>query len=275
MSFASDETSVELSEPRIGVKITHGTTVYRMTNSVKDTIFYGEVYAASSLKIGENPPIPTSVSPGEITISIPADHPLVRRYVAGGVPPKDILVEFYRLQVNSGQSETFWIGKILSIAVKDKVASFVISSTMSQALDRNMATYTAGRNCPYRLYDATTCTVDRNLWKLTRTVLSAEGRIVRVSPITPDYWANYGEIVHEASGESMTIFQQYGGELTLQFKIWELQAGDTVSVYAGCTHEINECSSKFTNQLNYGGQPQLKRNNPHKGGGFGVYTSED
>jgi hypothetical protein len=275
MAFADDEVSVQLSEPRIGVKITHGVTVYRMTNSVKDTIFYGEVYTATSLKIGETPAIPTSASPSEITVSIPADHPLVRRYSAGGVPPKSILVEFYRLQMNSGQAEIFWIGKILSSSVKDKVASFAISSTMSQALDRSVATYTAGRNCPYRLYDETTCTIDRTLWKLTKTVLSVDGRIVRVDPILPDHWASYGELVHEASGESMTIFEQYGGELTLQFKIWELQAGDIVSVYAGCSHEINECSTKFANQLHYGGQPQLKRNNPHRANGFGVYTSED
>ena len=275
MTFATDEASVQLSEPRIGVKISHGVTTYRMTNSVKDTLFYGEVYTATPMKIGEANVVPTSQSGVEFSISIPANHPLVRRYLAGGVPPKNITAEFYRLQVNGGQVERFWTGKVLSIAVKDKVASFSISSNFAEALNRSMATYTAGKNCPYRLYDETTCTVDRNLFKLTRTVLSTDGRIVRIDPILPDYWASYGELVHVSSGETMTIFEHRAGELTLQFKIWELQAGDTIFVYAGCNHEIRECSLKFANQVNYGGQSNLKRNNPHKPNGFGIYTSED
>jgi hypothetical protein len=116
-------------------------------------------------------------------------------------------------------------------------------------------------------------------------VISVSGRDVRVdlTGVTAGDtyradWAKFGEFVHVASGERMTIRLQTDlnpgvstvADLSLQMPIVGLQIGDSVEVYAGCDWLVQTCNGKFGNKNNFGGFPELPTKNPFIPAGYGV-----
>lgn len=274
MPFLTDETSVQNSAPREGVKIVHGNTTYRISFGVKTEIINGEVYLPLPGKRGELG-IASAGQSHQMTFSLQVSHPFAQRYMAKGVPPKRIMAYIYRKQKNSGGTEQIFAGEILSCKVSRQIITFLVESSLSIALSRRIGTGTAGRNCPHALYSIP-CGVSVSSYTVTTTVLNTSGRYVTVNSMggQADYWAQYGELIHDSSGEAMTIFEHIGNLLTIQYPLYELNDGDAVTIRAGCDHSVQTCHTKFVNQVNFGGQPIMPTANPHVGGGLGIYSSE-
>lgn len=276
--FLTAEASIQSSSPREFYQIVQSSAVtYYVASGTRDIVYNGNTYVASPTartEIG----ISSITNEAQLTIALPLSHPLSQRYPAQGSPPRVITVTIYRQQPG-GLVEQVAVGKITSMGIEKHLAKFLIESLIARLARRQLPTVSASRSCQHVLFD-NNCRAVRNLFTLgvaggiipTLTVLSFDGRTVVISSIggQADHWAQGGELVHLPTGERMTILEQVGTTITMQTPIPDLTTGDAVSVSAGCAHDILTCRIKFSNQINFGGFPQLPTKNPFTPTGLGV-----
>lgn len=292
-TFLEDEASSDASEPRELFDITISATTYYLTSASRDIVYLGNRYISEAINRG-----PTDVAQvrengsNEIEIKLRVDHPIVRRWLAQGVPPKVATVVVWRQQVRSGLVEKIWTGNIASISVEESEGKLTVTCLLGESFRRRLPTITVGTQCSHVLYGSG-CNVSRAgsnvaaiTYLCTTTVIYVNGRDVRVdlSNVPANYllrstWLQFGELKHVASGERMTIAEQVDPnpgistvtQVTMQLQIVGMNVGDSVELYAGCAHEVITCQQKFNaNQVNYGGFPALPTKNPFFPTGLGV-----
>lgn len=292
MTFLDDESSAADNEPREFYDITIGVTAYRLASGTRDLSISGTFYAAEAMK-RSSLTIAQLRRGGDqaLTLSIRVNHPIVRRWFQQAVPPKTANVIAWRKQERSGLVERIWTGVIASVDCEDGVATLTITSLLGPPFRRRLPTLTVGRQCGHVLYGAG-CNVDDTSsngdgvpFRCVTTVASVNGREVQfnLSNVPADYalrstWAQFGYMVHLASGEPMTIAQQNDlspgvstvTKVILQAQIVGMKVGDTIYVFAGCAHDPITCRTKFENQVNYGGFSSLPTRNPFFPTGLGI-----
>lgn len=284
--FDTKEFSSEDSEPREYAEISHGTTVYRIAFGVRNLLVGNAIYTATAASRGPLTPAGVGNADREMTITLPIDHALVRRYTQNATPPKKISATVWRLQAQTGESIRLWDGLITSMACDDDgtEATFRIAPRAGTALLRVLPARRAAKKCSHVLYGAM-CLVDRGTFTLTATVLHISGLTVRIDlstvgagdPHRAD-WLKYGDLRHVLSGERMTIKQQTDvspgvstiTDLTLEARIAGLQVGHSVEVSAGCSREPEVCLEKFDNRQRFGGLPVMPSDNIFKVTGDGA-----
>lgn len=272
MTYADDSGSRESSEPREGIELILPSVTYRLATGTRDRTINGQRFTASPSG-REEIKLATSDNQADLVIQLPMKHPIPQRWLALGSPPKSLVANVYRLQLNSGEYRRIWTGYVTSIAStsNNTVALLRVPSRDTALLDRRLPTITIGKSCPHTLYDRN-CRVDRAAFTQDANLADVQGRVVKVSTMGahPDTWAENGELLHVPSGERMTILSQVGTTITMHMPIPEMQVGHAVQVVAGCPHDIESCVVLFDNRVNFGGFPQLNSVNPVRPTGFGV-----
>lgn len=275
-AFDTAESSVQDSQPieLFYISVNDGVDEYWHTSGVRDVSWNGDTYTAIAMERGEV----AITMPGaekDLTVTLPIDHALVRRWTARAIPPRKVDVTVYRQ--NGGVTEQIWNGPITSMNAENGVAKFRVPSRAGEWMLRPLPATTSGVECSNVLYDSR-CGVSRTgskdglAFKVTASVIYVSGRDVRVDlgdVLRNGTWAENGELVHTESGERMTISLQTDlnagisavADLRMQFQINGLAVGDSVDVYAGCDHNVVVCNSKFGNRQNFGGFPLM---------GFGI-----
>jgi hypothetical protein len=273
-----NDESGSTATPRELFEVVVGAMTYRMCSSERDQVVGGITYTAEAVDRKSIEVVKVGTSDQLLEIPLRVDHPIVKRWFAQP-PPKVVTVTVKRLYSPPGDVETIWSGPLVSIECEDAEAKLRVTNQLESPIRRRLPTITAGRACGHILYDAG-CKVDRNSFKFSTTVLSVDGRRVRINYVdgSRDYdWFELGELVHVASGERMSITKQTDDNpgvlfttwLTLQDRIYGMNAGDAIDCYAGCFHGI-DCATKFNNMLNYGGFPAMPTRVPFFREGLGV-----
>src|SRR5262249_34876805 len=132
--FLDDEASTEASEPREFADITYAGTTLRIAFGDRDMRVGGVLYTAipaarGAIEVGG---VGKQV---ELTLTLPIDHTLVKRYLQAGTPPKRITVTLWRKQMRSGLVERLWVGNVTSMSCEDdEEAMFRIPSRGSESL---------------------------------------------------------------------------------------------------------------------------------------------
>lgn len=258
--FDSAESSVESGQPREGVKIETPAATYRYTGGTRTLTIDGETY--NPIPIGrEELRLTTVGEDGALSIHLPASNTLVQRWLALGVPPRDVTVTVYR-QHSVGDPEPVFRGVITSVAGQGHVVQCNVEARASITHGRRLPTITAGKTCPHILYDSGSCRVTRASFETSTTVASYNGReITVVDSIGASGLKKYGELVHTASGERFTILSHVGKTVTLQVPIYGLAIGDAVVIAHGCDHTVATCRDTFNNVANFGGFPNKSGHN--------------
>ncbi len=274
----ADESSVENSAPREFYDIVQSELVtYRIASGVRSVDYLGNRYMPEPIArtdVG----ISSTTGEFEVSISLPLSHPYCQRYLAQSSPPRQTTIRIWRKQT-SGIVERQWEGYVTSMSFSRHTAKFLIPSKMSRSFDRKVPSITAGGLCPHILYDSQ-CRVARDPIKVTTTVASHDGRRIVVTSVAPYVGDQtvfpFGELLHVASGERMTIFDQSDDtKIDLQAPIPGLADGDAIVLFPGCAKIIATCHDKFDNMANYGGFPQLPNTNLFlPGSGLGIYATE-
>jgi uncharacterized phage protein (TIGR02218 family) len=288
VSYDAAEASVQDSSPVELVEIVRSDGVtHRHTSGSRDVEYGGQIYTAIPISR-------TSISvsmPGEsdedVSLTMPIDHPLVKRWTQQMTPPQRVSVSI--LRQNGGETRQIWAGDITSMACDRNVAKFRIPSRPGEWMMRAVSSVTVGRQCPHQLYDKM-CRVSRTgshgglAHKVTATAIAVSGRNVTVdlgSTSRNNGWAESGEVRYPGTGESMTVGKQVDQNpgvsavavLTMQAPIIGLKTGDTIEVFAGCDWSIVTCDARFGNRQNYGGAWQKPDKNPFIPGRGGIKGS--
>jgi len=123
------------------------------------------------------------------------------------------------------------------------------------------------RRCPYDLY-GTMCGINKDYWNVTGDLGTVDGYTWTASEFSakPNGWFNGGFIV--VGRIKRLITSHTGSTITVLNKALNVVAGNHFVAYAGCKHSTADCDTKFSNLINYGGQPYIPNINPFAGDGL-------
>lgn len=292
MSFDSDERSTEQNRPIELFTIATSTT-YRHTSHPVDVSFGGNVYTALTMDRGTSQ-LADDAGVDEMTVTLPISHPLVQRYAATGIPELTIAVTVQCLQTVSGAARQIFKGFAQAMSVGLHTATFRVPAVTADALKIQLPVIGATRTCNHRLFDDRCAPVPGGqlpllgpsgsggpapaLFTITDAIasISTDGLTITMSPATPDGlntkpggWAAFGRIIL-TSGDQRRILTQIGTVITLAVPFPGLAAGASVTIEAGCLHNITACIVKFNNQQNFGGHPLMSSFSPWASNGLGI-----
>lgn len=263
MTFAADEQGPQSSRPREVYEFTLPAVTHRLASGVRDISVDGQTYRATTIS-REAVEVTTPNGRGALEIPVLVSHALPQRYLRNGVPPHRIDVVVRRKQLNSGEHEQVWIGRVHSMRIDGHIATFLVLSHTSSAMQGRIPTITVGRECSHVLYDAG-CRVVESSFQISCTVFGVNGADVLCSSnvaFNTANWFKWGRMIHVASGEYATITEQQSNLVTLKVPMLDMQVGDSILVSAGCQHDVDTCLDKFANVVNYGGLPAKPSGNP-------------
>lgn len=274
-TFDQDEASVQSSQPveYYDIGLSTGVT-YRVAAGERDLQVGSIVYTATPAARSEIAIAQTDGSgTKQLTVTLPVNHPVVKRWFQYGVPPRQTTVTLWRKQERSALSERVWGGLVTSVSCDGNLAKLLVPARTIDTMQRTLPTISSGQSCPWTLFDPNTCKVNRTVFSVTTTAILVNGRSVRVdlgSTARNGDWSESGELLHIATGERMTVAKQADvnpgtsstADLTLEQMIPELATGAAITVYAGCKKSIAVCLSKFGNVPNFGGSPNAPTRNP-------------
>ncbi len=264
MTYSTIETSAQSGRPVELYEFINGSTAYRYTSSDGDVSYGGNTYTA--VPIARGAVEATSETP-RLALEIECDRSLGVLALFSTMPPEDIVaVTLRRLHSGDGEAITMWMGRVLNVTWSNASAAIHCESVYT-SLKRNGLRRLYQKACPHVIYGVG-CAIDRATFKSTKTVSTVSGTSLVFSSIgvADEYfsggyveWNNGGVVSRRA------IRQQLGDNVTISFPIPGLAASASVDLYPGCDHTLATCTSKFSNNLNYGGMPYFPEKNPFSG----------
>lgn len=156
---------------------------------------------------------------------------------------------------------THFVGSVATVDVSRIVARFTVRSA-TQLLNVMMPRNLYQASCRHTLYDSG-CTVARASFKVSNAVIAAGStatRIVNTLAQAANYFA-LGYMTFTSgpnAGVTRNIKAYTPGLIHLSFPLASLCGnGDTFDAYPGCDKLQATCENKFSNKVNYGGQPYI------------------
>lgn len=259
MAFETYEESVEGGQPVELYVLTLGTTVYRMHNTLEDTISWsGDTYFKTVISHG-------TIQSGaeDIEVRIPADHPFALNHVT--VAPGQVATLTIYNYHRGDTSDVKIVHKGIVRAVAFSVQGFeavLHLMPITELFDKQIPDNTYQSSCNRALFDAR-CQVSSASFKFTGSVGTVSGNTI----ITPGLasskgtgWATGGYVSYGIL-DFRLILDHTSDTLTLVLPFFESVLSQTVEVFSGCDHTIAICASKFSNEINFGGWPEVPTKN--------------
>lgn len=261
------EASAHEGRPVEGYKF-EGPVTYRYTSAELAVDINGETYTPVAITRGNIRTGTQEDDQNDLELSLPADLALVQDQ-AFTTPPPSLLLTVYRYHEGTDPSADWviiWKGQVTSFSVTDGLARMRVPSIFALTLATTIPNRSFQGPCNHVLYDAR-CKVVRNSFKTTTTVASITDttHFVVADDGAIDSYLRAGEIVIVSTGERRQIVDNVANTITIVYPFYNLNAGDSVDLVAGCAHTFAVCNSKFSNTVNFGGVPFLPSDNPFVG----------
>lgn len=262
MTFLTDETGLDTSNPIELYRFVGSLDTYAFTSSNRDkTVFGADEYRPATIRRSEII-LGDVTEKNELKVEVPIGSKLVRDY-GFDIPPPELTLEIYRKHGLNGTPVVWFVGTVSAITMEGTKAICVIPSIFSALMQSEFPNVYYQCPCNHVLF-STRCGVSRDAFTLPGTVTSMPSRVNIVVPEAgskPDQWLRAGELV-SSGGERRLIVDHKGAQLILNYPFRTLEQGDAVTLYAGCDHLIQTCRDKFSNHINHLGFPNTPGLNP-------------
>lgn len=266
MTFLEYEESVEGGQPFELYHFSVGLEDFYYTSAEDSIVYGGNTYVSRPLKRNATDQS-TEEGRGKLEITMLSDDPVCSRYI-GVVPPSPMYVtvtKFHRGDLLDGR--VLWTGRIVMATFIENAALCKITAIASESVfSRQIPPYKYQGLCNHFLYDDN-CAVTAAAFLYVGTATAVTGVQLTVAGLTAAKgagWAVGGKVVIGA--DIRLIMAQTGDVLTLSMPFMSDPTSQSVDVYAGCDHTVATCSSKFSNNENYGGFPFVPTKNPFQSG---------
>jgi hypothetical protein len=287
VSHHSDEIGAATGRPVFVYAFTSPLFTFNLTSYDEDIAFGGITFTSTPIDHGDVTAVPATQA-RELTVLLPVNHALCTTLRLDGIMPRGVELTISTFH-NTGGAPTLrqvWRGEIASIESDEYSSQLRIPASTDDRLAVKLPLITAQRQCPHMLYD-TGCGIDRfgsfqlpgafDDINVNPTVSIIDGANITVSTIggKPDGWFKDGEMI-APSGEHRSILSQVGTaiEIDYPFRSDSLAVGNTVNLWAGCSHTTEDCVQKFDNMDNYGGAPHFPKLNLGALASIGVGVTE-
>lgn len=261
MSYASADTSIQSGRPVELFRFAHGANTYLYNSGPVDQSYDGDVYAAAPIERGQ---VEASQEFGRayLDITVPYDNAVATLFTSG-YPDGHVTLAIYRSHVGETEWISYWRGRVVSVAYEGHKCKMRCEPVFT-ALQRAGLRAVYQLQCRHVLY-GTNCGAVKASHSVASTVtLFIENQVfVNGADAYADGWFAGGEI--ETPHGRRMIVSHTGNSLMLSAGIPGLTVNDAVTLAPGCDHTVDTCTSKFSNDLNFGGFPYLPKKNPFSG----------
>lgn len=259
MSFEALETSQE-SGSRIEIyTLARGSTVYRMHDSVEPVVTYlGDDFLKTQISRG-------NITTGQeyLEIGLPGSHPFSLSFstIAPGQTASLTIQSYHR--ADPSDVRVIYKGVVRAVAFTQNMSKSALSlAPINEAFNKEIPERTFQAACNNVLFDPD-CKVSAGSFTHIGAVTAIVDNITTVQGLLAakgNGWATGGYVSFGVLDYRL-ILEQNGDDLTLVLPFHEDVLTEDVSVYAGCDHSIATCLSKFANDINFGGHPDVPKKN--------------
>lgn len=263
-NYSTIEQSVQDSNPVELYRFSkNGSTVWNYTSTDFIVSYLGEDYIPEALKRGDIR-LDVNTLKTNLEIQVPLTNLLARLYIP---EPVEGVVQLTIYRYHNGSFVTYWKGFLRGVKFGTHTA-ILICGLKTTSLKRFglMRKYT--RNCGVPLYSPVCQILD------TDSNFYVDGIVNSVNDTTidatifstkTDGWFLGGKFKTDDNNVLQKIVYHSGTEIRISRSVLALAVGDTFRAWAGCDHLKGTCKTKFSNKLNFAGQPYLPDKNPFVG----------
>lgn len=265
MSFNTIETSNYSASPAELFTFTRGAEVWRYTDSDADISIGGYLYL--SLQISRSAIEHTvEMSRNPINITVIKDCPMLEPFKSA--PTSDVtLVSIHKIHNGLSEMLVTWLGRMTNVKFGETEASLSCEPTYTSlkraALRRRYQT-----GCPHVLYSQQ-CGANRAAYQVIAISAGIAGLALTSGTFggfPNGYFAGgYIEITLGNIQHRRAITSHTGATITLNLPLPVGAGNSTLMAYPGCDHSLSTCNTKFANEVNFGGQPFYRTQNPMNG----------
>ena len=264
-NYLNDEQSSQDGEP---VELylfdrNNGAEYWSYTSTDYDIVFGGRTYSGVLIRRGDIS-LDSNALKTQLEIQTALSNPFARTSI---IEPIEGVVRLtiYRRHVNS--YVTYWKGFVRGIRFKSQIISIMVGLKLS-SLKRGGLMRKFNRNCGLVLYSPW-CTIsktDSNFYQ-DGTINSVSGVEIdaTIFETETDGWFLGGIFKTDNGNCLQRIIYHVGTIIKIARSVSALSVSQTFRAWAGCDHLKATCKDKFSNKLNYGGQPYLPDKNPFTG----------
>ena len=239
------------------------TTFWNYTSTDFIIEHLGKTYIPEPLKRGDIR-LDVNALKTNLEIEVPLTNTLARLYIQ---EPVEGVIQLTIYRYHNSSFVTYWKGYLRGVKFKTNTATLILGlKTTSLKRFGLMRKYT--RNCGVPLF-STLCTIsktDSNFY-VDGTVNSVNNTTIDATIFSSkvDDWFLGGIFKTDNGSVLQKIVYHSATEIRISRSVLALAAGDTFRAWAGCDHLKGTCKTKFSNKLNYAGQPYLPDKNPFVG----------
>jgi uncharacterized phage protein (TIGR02218 family) len=268
MTYLAHEESEQQGAPVELYEFITEDTTYRYTSAEVDVIYASNTYTSEAIY---RTPLALSVETvrNALTLTLRRNNDVTDLF---RISPPDNPVGLIVKRFHRGDSEvaTVWVGRVLNVSWQDTSGAQMQCEPASISMNRNGLGRYYQVPCPYALYNADDCKVDRAAFTHATTVTAISGLTVTVASkhSTHPYPGGFIEFTTGAPPitERRLITAVSGNVFTLSRRFSDaLIVTSAVSLLAGCDHTMATCNGVFNNKLNYGGFIAMPKKNPFAG----------
>lgn len=273
--YSNAENSTNEAAPVELYRFDYGLDTFCFTSSYDDYTHEGLTYKAEALSRTELDQSKEDQA-GSITITVPADCPVARLFIAY-LPAVPVTLRLYRMHRSLDAVIIAFAGTVNAAKFKDGACELVCQASTA-ALGRPVPATLFQSQCNRTLFSRTSdysaetgpgfaqtigCNARRDAYEITATVVAIEGLTVSADAFAskPAGWLR-GGYVKRASGEVRWITNHGGVIATLVHPFADLEIGEVLLAYPGCDGSADTCRSKFNNIENFGGFDFMPTTNP-------------
>lgn len=269
MTFQAYESSVEDGRPITLYRFTLGTTVWRYTSHDRDVLLPdGTVWKSVAIS-DEGIKQSGEAASDAMNINAPITIGPVQAHLV--TPPSQaIQVVILRKHANSDDVAAAWAGEVMQVNPAVPGQARITCETTAVSMRREGLRLAWQRTCPYALYDAVTCKVNKASYGHPLIVLARNGFTILTNDAEAynDGWFSGGFIqwLHPVRGmEFRGINFHDKNTLGIFGAVEDIYEGLRVTAYPGCSRTAAVCLNKFNNLPNYGGVPNMPGKSPFDG----------
>lgn len=264
--YIEDEQSLDRGEPEELYLFNRDDTDYWSFTSIDyDIIYNGRTYTATLIRRSDIILSANSLK-NTIDIEMLISNPFILNLL-NGLIEGEIKLTIYRRHKGANSFITYWNGYVRGCGCKGNKA-IILAGLKDSSLNRNGIMRKYSRNCGIPLY-STLCTISKSdaAFQITGTVLSVDGTTITAAEFDneDDNWLKGGIFKLDDDTLIQSIIYHVGTTIKISRATTALVEGKTFTAWAGCDHAKATCKNKFSNKLNYGGQPWLPTKNPFIG----------
>lgn len=258
MTYNAYEISQHDAEPVEFYDFVQGSTHYRYCSGQADVSYGGNTYTSTYIE-RDQMRTGLSLDLSDMQIRIARTNAIAGLFVA--IQPTATLgLTIYRKHIDDGNVVAYWIGRVTGCNYQGPVA--VLScEPYTVSVQRAAPWGTFSPLCRWALY-LDECGVTDTDFDTSAVLSSVSGNDIVSATFAGEangYWLA-GRV--DWGGESRLVTAHTASTVTLTHPFDGLLAGETVTIFAGCSHTRAVCKARFLNQRAFGGFPSIPTENP-------------